>query len=641
MLHYIRANAQSWGVKAAFGIIILVFVFWGIGNMRNSGPSGVLATVNGQPLLMYDFANSYRRAEENIRLRNPGLTSEQLIQLGLKQQVLQQMVADELLRQEAQRAGVVVTPVELRQLIERIPVFHNEAGKFDPEVYKRVLKAQKTSPGRYEEQVRRDLLDRKLRENVTAGAFISEDEARGLFNFTREKRVISYVPFALADYMDKVSPGEDEIKAAYESNRASYTVPAKVAVEYILINPTELGDPANVKPEAVAAWYEKNKSVRFEEPERVKVRHILITLAPDAPEPDVQKATKKIDEISAALKKGAKFSDLAVKESQDAGSAPKGGELGWITRGETVPPFEEAAFSLAPGKISEPVRSQFGLHLIQVEEKKAATVKPLAEVEPEIRKILATEDASGRIRDVLDNAIEANIVGRPMAEIAKSVNLKVMETSPLSAADLVKELGINEKGAATLLAVPAGRSLDTALEAKDNGFIIARVKESQPAKTRDFDEVKSEVAAKLKREMAVKEAMSAAASTLKEMKDGALPDNLKSRLKDNITVDKSEPVPGLGDQFEVSQAIFAGKVGSWLPSAFSVDNSDFSGAVIVRLDKSVLPSESEWKAVSAQLMTSLAERRREEFFQIFLTSLGSKAKIELKDPNFLQEAGGI
>ena len=171
MLDLIRANAQSWGVKIAFGIIILVFVFWGVGGLTG-GPSTVILTVNGEPITIQEFQRKYEQLEQQVRAQYPDLDAAGLKAMQLKQQLIQNLILENLIMQEAKRVGIVVTPVELRKLIESFPAFHNAEGKFDPDAYVRVIKAQRNTPGNFEAELRNNMLMNKLRADVTAGAFV-------------------------------------------------------------------------------------------------------------------------------------------------------------------------------------------------------------------------------------------------------------------------------------------------------------------------------------------------------------------------------------------------------------------------------------------------------------------------------------
>ncbi|MDR0239570.1 MAG: SurA N-terminal domain-containing protein [Deltaproteobacteria bacterium] len=631
MLDYIRANAQSWGIKAAFGIIILVFVFWGIGRMHSTPPT-VAAIVNDETIHAQDLAREMQRMEENIRSNYPNITSEQLRSLNLQQQAEQMLIAGALLRQEAKRTGFNVSPLELRRMIEKNPIFLNQNGEFDPKTYLRVLELQRTTPGSFEGRMRQELLVQKLHNAVTASVGVSETEARMIFDFTQERRQVSYLLFPFEDYLGKVTLGEDEVRAEYESNRAAFTLPAASDVDYVLVTAQKLAKPDSVANEDAAAWYERNQADATQ-PERMRLRHILLRLPEDAPESDVQKARQTLEATTAKLKKGADFAALAKQQSQDPGSAPDGGELGWIQRGQTVPAFETAALALKPGQISEPVRTQFGLHLIKMEAYEAQRTRSFDEMRDEIRILLAEQKAAEHLRDVLDSLIEANIIGTHMDKAARAAGLEVWNTGFSTAAELQAKLGVDAKGAATLLAVPAGSSPDTPLEAKTpegTGFIVAKIRAAVPEKVRDLAEVKEEIQASLTRKKARELALAAAERIRRDMGDGQAPAALAARVKQSAPMGRTEPVADFGADAHVSKAVFNAQTGIWIDAAFAVEQ----GAVLLRLDKCFAPQEESWKNIAVSFIDSLNRSRKEESFQNFVNLLASKAKIERKQVNF-------
>lgn len=643
MLDYIRSNAQSWGVKAAFGVIILVFVFWGVGSLRDSSVSGVVATVNGKPILVVDVENSLRQAEDSVRRANPGITTEQLREMQLPRQILQQLVIESALQQESARLGINVSPIDMRRAIEAMPVFQNDKGAFDPEIYKRIMTAQRQSLSAFEEGVRKRLLEEKLRRDITAGAAVTLDEARAFFNYAQEQREVEYIFFPASAY-PPATPADDELKAYYESRRQTFAIPVKLDVEYILARPADLGKPDAFSAEAVQSWYDKN-TAKFSTQARAKVRHILLRLAPDAAPADVKKAEDLMKDIATQLTKGADFAALAAKHSQDEGTAQNGGNLDWISPGDTVPPFNDAIFStsgaMKPGDTSKPVRTDFGLHIIKVDEVQPAVTKPLKDVEQDVREALAELEGTEKIREALDLIIEANILGKPLPEVAKTHGLTAKTTGLVTQADLEKLLSIDAKAAQTLLATPAGSPVDTALESTGNAFVVARIKEKTPASTRPYEEVKADIIKVISAEKAREAALKAAAEARKGLADkgdkATLPAELASKLVTTPLVQRGAPLGELVVQPDAIQAVFSALPHAWLPSVHEGTVKGAPGAVMLRVKKSVLPEETLWQPLSELLRNSLDEGRRQEMFQAFVSILLQKTKVEIKNPTYLEQ----
>lgn len=644
MLDYIRSNAQSLGIKLAFGIIILVFVFWGVGSLQTGGGSGVVATVNKQPIMAQELARALQYAEENIRRNMPDVNSEQIRQMQLGRQVLQQLVVDAVLGQEARRLGMDVTPVELRRAIGQIRVFHNEAGQFDPAVYKRVLEAQRQPPAQFEERMRRGLLEDKFRRDMTEGAYVAPGEARAFYDFAQEARALEYVFFP-AEEGKAEAPADDEVKAWYESNRKLFAVPAKRDVQYLVVRPGDLVGTDAISPGEVREYYEKRQG-EFATPERVHVRHILLPLPANADKDAAAAVEKTLGEITDALKKGEDFAKLAGTHSKDTLSAAKGGDLGWVERGVTVEPFEKAAFALKPGEVSAPVRSNFGWHLIKCEGREEAGTLPLDKAEADIRAKLAAQKGAERMRDVVDALVEANILGKSLDEAGKPHKLAAQSTGLLSAPELQAKLGLREKDVQGLMQAAAGAPIDNALEStlggelgkSDGAVVIARVTQAEPEKTRSFDEVKREIVSRLTADRALAAALKQARDIRAAMKDAtALPAAQMPRVQKIDKVSRGGDVGALGDEPALSEALFAAPVGQWLPAAYTVSVDGKKGGALVRVTGILPPDDKEWGTLSAAVENRLTNQRQMQMFQSFMEMLLQRADIRITNETLLQD----
>ncbi|MFO7596951.1 MAG: SurA N-terminal domain-containing protein, partial [Desulfocurvibacter africanus] len=204
MLDPIRQNARSWGVKIVFGIIIIVFVFWGVGSFRNQNGT-VVGYVNDTPVNVTEYRQALERATEQLRSRFPDLDAEMLKQLGLRRQVFSQIVDSELVRQKAKDTGMVVSDEEVREIIKSTPAFQGDRGGFDYELYRRLLRANGLTEAGYEAGMRTELLLDKMRQVATLPAKASEQEARDHFAFARDTAVVRYAIFPLEDFTAQAS----------------------------------------------------------------------------------------------------------------------------------------------------------------------------------------------------------------------------------------------------------------------------------------------------------------------------------------------------------------------------------------------------------------------------------------------------
>lgn len=628
MLEYIRTSAQSFGVKVAFGIIILVFVFWGVGNFNDRDYSNVVAVVNGEPILATEFEKAYRNAEEYILRNTPGATREMLAREHLGRRVLQELIQATLMAQEAGRAGIEITPLELRAAVGGIKTFQDDNGRFDPEAYKRVLAAQRISPAQYEKELADQLLRDKMFALITSSVWIDPQEALNRYNYLRERRVVDYLFFPAKEFLEKADIPAADIRAWYDTHIEDFAIPPKVDVTYIAVRPEALADPAKVDDTAARAWYDANRG-NFEVKEQVRARHILFPVPEDADADTVNVARTKLEKAKEELAAGKSFASVA-DEFNGEGAAGPGGELGWISRGQTVPPFEDAVFAMTPGEVSQEVRTPYGLHLILLEEKKEQGVQPYEEVVEAARKGAAIEDAMDKLNDVLDNLVEDNILMKPMEESAAKYGLKVEKTGLMDKAAVAKTLGIKEDETAALFAAGAGAPVDSALEAGDK-YIVARIAASEPASTRPFAEVESEIAKSLKETRAQELALEKANSLLENIKS-MTPEKIKSDypgLKTGIVLDREGNLPDFTANVALANAIFASRTGQWLTKAYGDADKDGKGALLVRVDKILPPEPGEFESVEEIMVNGVKRERMEAIYELFMQTLMDNSKVQI------------
>ena len=339
----------------------------------------------------------------------------------------------------------------------------------------------------------------------------------------------------------------------------------------------------------------------------VRARHILILSDAKASAEDQAKAKAKIEEIAQRIKAGEDFGEVAKEVSEDPGSGPQGGELGWFAHGQMVPEFDKASFALNPGELSEPVKTQFGWHLIQLEEKKAAGQKPLDEVKDQIRTRLAQDEASGKVQEALEQVQLAVIGGKSLKEAGEPLKLAPQETAK------------------------PGTVLDTPFVTK-TGYVIAKVNESKPQTVKPLDAVKDDIKARLQQDKARTLAFEAANAERKTF-TADLPKELQGKLKKTEPVGRQGYMGELGMNAELAKAAFAAKVNEWFPVAYTLDG----GAVIARVAEVVTPSDEDWKTAAPQITDAVLNAKREQMFRGFLSLLRSNAKIELKNETILAD----
>ena len=630
MLDQIRSNSQSFGVKLAFGIIILVFVFWGIGSLTDTGSINVVAMVNNQPITFQQFETAYRQAEEQENSQNPGRrwSAEEKRELG--RNVFRSLLFKELVIQEAQKNNFSVSPLELRDYVETVPAFRNDAGKFDPQIYKDVLARQRMTPAQFEDSLRRDLLSQKMMAFAMGGVWADPMEARSRFNFLYQNRTVEYVFLSAEESAASYKPGPEDMQKFYDAHKADYAIPQKVSVQYIAVNPLKLVKPESIADEELRRDYEAHKA-RFEEPKKVLASHILVQLAQDASPEDVKEAEAKIAKIRAELDAGKPFAQVA-----DAYNAPqaagKGGALGWVEPGMTVPPFEKAAFEAEKGKVAGPVRTQFGLHLILVEDVKEARVKPFEEVKGEIASQLATAAGKSKVSDVLDSLLEENILGKDLGAAAKKFGLEAETSALLSRDELAEKLGIKADGVESVFKTAKGSSIDIPLEAGD-AYLVLRVADASPASFKPFEEVKDDVARRLREEQGAQAAGKTLMQALKDVKNGELPAEFKAKVKTSAPMERSGALDGFEPDKELSKAVFAAEKGVWIPQIFNVSGKAGKGVAACRVVGVADPADERWQGLDRIMNNMLMRERSDGFYGLFIQELLQRGKVKVLNQN--------
>ncbi|WP_300786596.1 SurA N-terminal domain-containing protein [uncultured Desulfovibrio sp.] len=628
MLDFIRSNAQSMGVKLIFGLIILVFIFWGVGSITDTSGGTVVAVVNGEGISASAYQQAYQQQVEAIQRSNPGITREQLAQQNVGERVLTALIMQKLLEQEATRMGVSVSAQEMRQAVETVDAFKNKDGAFDAEIFRRMVENAYGSVGAFEKKLREELLAGKLESLVRAGIWSNSDESRAFFEYLRQKRGISYAFVPASRFAAEVKLTDKDIADYYAAHKQDFAVPAKVVAEYVKVSPLLLVKPESVSAADVEAEYTKNVS-RYQTPEMVKAAHILVPLAEKATPDEVKQAEESMAAIRKELAGGKSFAQVADAHNGPNAAGP-GGELGWIQRGQTVQPFEEAVFALEPGKLSETVRTPFGLHVILVSEKKPAGTRPFSEVEGEIRAELARQLGVEKLNDALDALVEDNILKKPLGESAARFGLSAARTDLLSAAELEKTLGLSAENAALVMGTGSGNPVDSALEAGD-GYLVVRVDKAEAAHTPELDAVRGEIEKRLKAEKMLSSALSAAAEELKQGQDG------KELTLSTASVERDGVLSGFVASSELAQAVFGAPLKTWLPRAFRLESEkEGPGALICRVDGVQEADPAEWEAMRESFDGLLRNRRGEELFQLFLGELQRKAEVR-QNPELIRQ----
>lgn len=402
MLDRLRNTKNSIVILVAFAAIILVFIFWGAGPGGDSSDDrNVVAMVDGTKIESKEYTALYKRELDYYRETfkdQPVAEIER--RLDLKGRAIGILVNRTIALKAARELGMKVSKAEVQQAIQSMEVF-SKGGAFDKDLYFEVLSSNRINPAEFEEGVEEDLLAARMREKIIEGVSVTDEEVRDAYFRINRKVDLDFVAISPERFVKDVTVTDEEAEAYLKENGSQFMLPAKVKVFYSYAGYDELASGTKVADDEIRVDYEADPE-KYMTAEKVRARHILIR--PDTKGGKdmgaaIAEARAKADAVLEELKAGGDFSALAKKYSKDPGSASQGGDLGWFERGVMIKAFEDVAFTLVKGEISDVVETEFGFHIIKLVDKVDSAMKPLSDVKDGIRKKLAEKKAAMAARE--------------------------------------------------------------------------------------------------------------------------------------------------------------------------------------------------------------------------------------------------
>src|SRR6266566_2088836 len=429
MLDKMRRH-MSW-LKWSLGLVCLAFVIFYIPDfLRGSGADAAsgdtIAKVEGQEISTGEFKRTYQAQLQAYRSAYGANMSDQLLkQLGIEQQILNQMIDERAALAEADRLGITVSDEEVRQRILGMPGLQDNGHFIGDQRYQQLLRAQRPpmTPSEFEDGVRRSLTAEKLRASLTDWLSVADKELEQEYRRRNDKVKLAVVNLTADSFRAQATANDSDIASYFESHKNDFKIPEKRKIRYLLIDVDAIKAKVTVPPADVERSYNNNME-QYTTPEQVRASHIL--LKTEGKDDAAVKA--KAEEILKEAKGGADFAELAKKHSDDEANAKNGGDLDYFARGRMVPEFDQAAFAMQPGQTSDLVKTQYGYHIIKVVDRKPGTTRSLADVRQQITDQLAYERAQAQASD-LSQAIQKEI-SKPadLDRMAKARGLTAMES---------------------------------------------------------------------------------------------------------------------------------------------------------------------------------------------------------------------
>lgn len=407
MLITIREKASGVIGWTVAGVIILVFAVWGIGSYFEGVSEIIVATadkieINQQT---YQQAMSDRR-RRLVQMMGRNVDAELFSSTAFKRQVVEELIDTTLQNETLHASGFRISDAQLAALIQNTAVFHTD-GQFDRDRYELLVQNAGMTIQGYESYQRQQGVVDQLVRGLGQSAIVSGNSIDKAWKLLDQRRIASYTTLEFDNFLDDIQVSEAAIEKEYQANLDGYFEPASIQVDYLKLSVEDLGAKLDVDEADILRMYEDNPD-RYRQPGSRSVSHILLSVSPDAVDAQIDQVRRSASEIVARARGGESFASLAEVNSDDKGSAKRGGELGVIRPGTMVKPFEDAVFEMVEGEISEPVRTQYGFHVIRLDRITESTVQSLDQVRSEIKaevRRLRAEEQFNELAEILGSTV--------------------------------------------------------------------------------------------------------------------------------------------------------------------------------------------------------------------------------------------
>jgi len=628
MLTEIRDRSSGLFAWIIAAIIIIPMAFFGINEFALDGSNPTIVEIGDQKISQAEFQSELLGQQNRLRESNPSLANSDLLNSDFyKQQVLQGLINRGLTSYIANDENYQVSEEYVNEVIRSDPSFQTD-GEFDPAVYKALTASR--GPGGAE-QIRNQIVSASRIRQVTSGyaesALVLPQEVRSLLEIQTELRTFDKITISKQDYLEQVSVSDEEIETYYNDNIDQFMLPDSTVVNYIELDKNKVAESAIVNEADIQAAYDDYKQ-SFESDETRETRHILLSTGDGASDSD---QLAKAEDLVRQLREGADFAELAKSNSDDPGSAQNGGSLGLVERGQMVAEFEAATFSLEPGVISEPVKSQFGYHIIKVDEISDTKAEPFEVLKPQ----LEMEDRERQAEEIIVEQAEQlrNLLfeqSDSLEAASQALNLPILTSTSFSL-EQGDGIAVNQavrEAAFSEVVLQEGLNSEL-IEIADNVFIAVNNKEFVESAPRALVDARAEIEQTLTDQKAIAQAQAAGDSVLERASDNW--DSLvadESLSVENYTVsmvDTSQQVSN-----EVVQAVMRMQLaegGDSVVDTLTTSNGDFNVVRLTAIKPGDLNALSEQLRSSTRSLIEL--RNGNSMFEAYLNGLDEELNLEV------------
>jgi peptidyl-prolyl cis-trans isomerase D len=629
MLGYLRENTGNWIIKIFLGIIVIVFVFLGVGSF-GSKRHDLIGNVDDEPITVKEYQQAYKAIVDQMRARfGENLNDDILKALNVKQQAMDSLIEQKLVLAQADKLEINISEKELQENLLSIKAFQKD-GSFNLDQYKKVLSLNSLNPEIFERLQIDSMRQQKVKDMVLSTVNVSDLEARDWYVFKNTKTAVDYLVFDPEVYTD-IHPNEEQIKTFYAENKDKYKSEPQINAVYLKFSPEDYKDKIKVTDADIKGYYEQNQE-QFKTPQKVEARHILIKVAEDAEAEKVKEAQKRAQDIYEMTLKDQDFQELA-KQYSEGPSKDDGGYLGIFEKQSMVKPFADKAFSMKAGDISEPVRTMFGWHIIKIEAKFDASVQTLAMASEKIKKELKFQEMQNLAYYKAGEAFDAVVDGDDFEQVGLISNKKLITTKAFDISGKGLEIGDNTGFAKAAFALP----LDDISDVKQLGndyYLINVVKKIAPV-LQALDLVKDRVLNELTLELQIKKAKEDAQLSMTKATDAQTIDQLAKNssltLKSTELFTRNSRVEEVGNSPEFIQASFSlNETNKIYPEIIEV----LSKYYIIGLKEKKLPEEAEILENINTVKNEINWSKKSQSYLAWINELKKHSKIHY-DPEIL------
>ena len=566
-------------------------------------------------------ANNIRNAIANRYGKN---APEVLKGMNLRASAVERLIMTRLVDNEAHRLGLSIGDDQLEKTIDTQAAFQTD-GQFDVRRYRAILAENNLEPSVYESETREAMLSDAMQSMVTSTVAVSQDEARRAYDNFAGKINLAYIKIPYAQFEPGINPSDQEIAKFYNDHKELFREPEQIKITFVRYDPIALtGSYAPTDPE-IQDYYEQNLKTGFTHPAQARARHILIAVTPAASAQEKAVAKAKAEAILAKVKAGGDFVALAKQNSEDPGTKDKGGELGFFGHGELVKPFEDVAFALKPGEYGI-AQSDFGYHVIQVEESKPDRVDTPEEARPKVIEALKRKNGVEFAKNYLQQDLTATLTGHSIDEVARKRGLTAVETPFLTANEPIHGAEDYPQFSAEAFKLKDGEV--RALTEGPEPYLVKLIVRV-PSRLPTLDESKPLARKAFIRIEAEKKARDAAQSMLKQIKS---PGDLETVAAQNhLSVastgdfpNASRAVPAIG---EIPGLTVAAAALPKLPGVIDQVMENDGNSFIFELTSRTPPDPADWKIQGPAFTDRMLEQRRAATWIDFVNGLKSRADI--------------